>query len=66
MEKSTETAEELGVNHLPRSLPLEVRVVQTVVAVQPGEYSHVQQMGECLIKKKRGLHPQKLNIQTCG
>ena len=59
MEKSTEPAEELGVNHLTRSLPLEVPVVQTVVAVQPGGYSHVQQMGECLIKKERGLHPKK-------
>ena len=35
MEESAEAAEELGVDHLPRSLPLEVGVVQRVVLVQP-------------------------------
>ena len=64
MEKSTEPAEELGVNHLPRSLPLEVRVVQTVVAVQPG-YSDVQVVGVSDQGEKRDP-PQKLNIQKCG
>ena len=65
MEKSTETAEELGVNHLPRSLPLEVRVVQTVVAVQPGGYSHVQVVGVSDQEEKRDP-PQNFDIQKCG
>ena len=37
MEEGAETAEELCVDHLARSLPLEVGVVQSVVLVQPEE-----------------------------
>ena len=37
MEEGAEAAEELGVDHLSRSLPLKVGVVQSVVLVQPEE-----------------------------
>ena len=37
MEEGAETAEELCVDHLARSLPLKVGVVQSVVLVQPEE-----------------------------
>ena len=37
MEEGAEAAEELCVDHLARSLPLEVGVVQSVVLVQPEE-----------------------------
>ena len=51
MEEGAETAEELWVDHLARSLPLEVGVVQSVVLVQPEE-------GNDDKKRKRKVHLQ--------
>ena len=52
MEEGAETAEELGVEHLARSLPLKVGVVQSVVLVQPEECNDDKK------RKRRYLQPK--------
>ena len=52
MEEGAETAEELCVDHLARSLPLKVGVVQSVVLVQPEEGNYDKK------RKRRYLQPK--------
>ena len=52
MEEGAEAAEELGVDHLSRSLPLKVGVVQSVVLVQPEEGNYDKK------RKRRYLQPK--------